>query len=104
MLEAKVHQLHKEILLLYLKSVSSSPEHAQATMLQRFVQYRLTDPIKLFFSLFCTAAILHILCRIILHLNRMKNAHLYVHMYVCTSRYGCDNMKLVHFGYITHNL
>ena len=35
-----------------------------------------------FISLFCTAAILHVLCRIILHLNTMENAHLYVHMYV----------------------
>ena len=59
----------------------------------------LDDSINTFFSLFCTTGIMHIFCRIILHLNRMKCPHLYVHMYVCVSCFGCDKMKLVHFVY-----
>ena len=55
-------------------------------------------------TLLCTACILHILSRIILHLNRMKVAHSYVPIYVCISCFGYEKMKLVHFGYITHNL
>ena len=54
--------------------------------------------------LFGTASVWSILRRILLHLTWMKVAHLYVHMNVSISCFGCVKVKLVHFGYITHDI